>query len=45
MAGQGNTATVAAPLAPAPHLSLGAACLGFLVSTLGLTTVMVFLGA
>lgn len=45
MAGQGNTATVTAPLAPAQHPSLGAACLGFLVSTVGLTAVMVFLGA
>ncbi|HYY82998.1 MAG TPA: hypothetical protein VE686_00695 [Beijerinckiaceae bacterium] len=45
MAGQGNTASVAAPLAPVPHLSLGAACLGFFASTLGLTAVMVFLGA
>jgi hypothetical protein len=45
MAGQGNIATVTAPLAPAQHLSLGAACLGFLASTVGLTAVMVFLGA
>jgi hypothetical protein len=44
MAGQGNTAT-ATPLGPAQHLSLGAACLGFLASTVGLTAVMVFLGA
>ena len=45
MAGQGNIATVTAPLAPAQHLSLGAACLGFFASTLGVTAVMVFLGA
>ena len=45
MAGHGNIATVTAPLAPAQHLSLGAACLGFLASTVGLTAVMVFLGA
>ena len=45
MAGQENTATLAAPLAPAQHLSLGAACLGFLASTVGLTAVMVLLGA
>jgi hypothetical protein len=45
MAGQGNTTSVAAPLAAVPHHSLGAACLGFFVSTLGLTMVMVFLGA
>ena len=45
MAGQGNIATATAPLAPAQHLSLGAAGLGFLASTVGLTAVMVFLGA
>jgi hypothetical protein len=43
MAGQGNTETVSASLAPATHLSLKAACLGFLGSTLGLTVVMVLL--
>jgi hypothetical protein len=45
MAGHANTATIAASLAPATHLSLGAACLGFLGSTLGLTVVMVLLSA
>ena len=45
MAGQGHTATTAEALAPQTHLSLGAACLGFLGSTLGLTVLMVFLSA
>jgi hypothetical protein len=43
MAGEGDTATVFAALAPARHLSLAAACLGFLGSTLGLTVLMVLL--
>jgi hypothetical protein len=43
MAGQEHTATVSASLAPAQHLSLAAACVGFLGSTLGLTILMVLL--
>lgn len=39
MAGQDNTATIST----APHLSLRAACVGFLSSTLGLTVMMVLL--